>query len=190
LETTIGVAAALALLLGVQRSLVLLIAGGAIALDVAASVVLRWRRRRRLRTLRGFLSLSPAGFEVAVAALLRRIGYRRVLVVGGAGDLAADIVCRGPADERVVVHCKRYAPGHPVGSPQLQAFVGMAFVHHRAARAVFVTTSSFTPPARHLARTHPIELIDGPRLVELAQRHPRPRRSAGRTPRGKEVPVP
>jgi restriction system protein len=140
----------------------------------------------------GFLSLSPSGFEYAVAEMLRCLGYRRVRVMGGAGDLAADIVCAGPAGDRVVVQCKRYAPGHHVGSPAVQAFIGMAFVHHRAARAIFVTTSSFTPAARHLGRGHPIELVDGDRLVELARSRQVNRRGfAGRTPPpAKEVTVP
>jgi restriction system protein len=190
--TWVGLAALLAYLLGARGGLVVAGLAAVVALDIAAAAVVRSRRRRRLRTLQGFLSLSPASFEAAVAGLLRRLGYRRVRVVGGAGDLAADIVCAGPAGERVVAQCKRYAPGHHVGSPAVQAFIGMAFVHHRAARAIFVTTSSFTPSARQLARAHPIELVDGDRLVELARsRQANTRRSAGWTPPPpKEVPVP
>lgn len=191
-ETWVGVAALLGYLLGARGWLVVAGVSVAVVLDVTVAIGVPARRRRRLRTLRGFLSLTPGGFEVAVAGLLRRLGYRRVRVVGGAGDLAADIVCIGPAGERVVVQCKRYAPGHHVGSPVVQAFIGMAFVHHRAARAIFVTTSSFTPAARQLARAHPVELIDGARLVELTRRH---HANQGGPPAGprqppKEVPVP
>lgn len=50
--------------------------------------------------------------------------------------------------------------------------IGMAFIHHHAARAILVTTADFTPAAWRLARGHNIELISGRRLVELAQRHP------------------
>jgi restriction system protein len=162
----------MAYLLGVDPRLIGLSVCSLVALDVAAAV-LRGRRRRRLRTLQGFLALSPSGFEDAVAALLRRLGYRRVKVVGGAGDLCADVVCRGRAGEVVIVQCKRYAPGHHVGSAEVQRVIGMAFVHHHAARAIFVTTSDFTAAARSLARGHHIELINGRRLVELAQRRPR-----------------
>ena len=176
LETTLGVAA-LAYLLGVDPRLVGLAVGALVVLDVTVAVLRGCRRRRRLRTLQGFLALSPAGFEEAVAALLRRLGYRRVKVVGGAGDLCADIVCRGRAGELVIVQCKRYAPGHHVGSAEVQRVIGMAFVHHRAARAIFVTTSDFTLAARNLARGHHIELINGRHLVELAQRRPRRSRS-------------
>ena len=177
LETTLGVAGLMAYLLGVDPRLVGLAVGALVVLDVTVAVLRGCRRRRRLRTLQGFLALSPAGFEEAVAALLRRLGYRRVKVVGGAGDLCADIVCRGRAGELVIVQCKRYAPGHHVGSAEVQRVIGMAFVHHRAARAIFVTTSDFTLAARNLARGHHIELINGRHLVELAQRRPRRSRS-------------
>jgi restriction system protein len=177
----------MAYLIGVDPRLIGLAVGALVTLDVAVAVLRGRRGLSRLRTLQGFLALSPNGFEDAIAALLRRLGYRRVKVVGGAGDLCADIVCRGHAGEVVIVQCKRYAPGHHVGSAEVQRVIGMAFVHHHAARAVFVTTSDFTPAARSLARGHHIELINGHRLVELAQHHPRPRRSDVRASRPVEV---
>jgi restriction system protein len=170
-ETTLGVAALIAYLIGVQHWLIGLGIAAVVSADVSFSVVRHCRRRRRLRTLQGFLALSPGGFEEAVATLLRRLGYRRVKVVGGAGDLCADIMCRGPAGELIVVQCKRYAPSHRVGSPEVQRVIGMAFVHHHAAQALLVTTSDFTPAAWKLAGGHNIDLINGRRLVELAQRH-------------------
>jgi restriction system protein len=187
LETTLGVAALMAYLLGLDAWLIGRAVGALVALDVAVAVLRGCRRRRRLQTLQGFLALSPAGFEEAVAALLHRLGYRRVKVVGGAGDLCADIVCRGRAGELVIVQCKRYAPGHPVRSAEVQRVIGMAFVHHHAARAIFVTTSDFTHAARSLARGHHIELINGRRLVELAQRRPRRERSDSPASRPAEV---
>lgn len=190
-ETWVGVTGLLGYLLGARGWLVAAGLSATVVLDLTIAVAVRARRRRRLRTLQGFLSLSPGGFEVAVAGLLRRLGYRRVRVVGGNGDLAADIVCAGPAGERVVVQCKRYAPGHHVGSSAVQAFIGMAFVHHRAARAIFVTTSSFTPAARQLARAHRIELIDGARLVDITPQQPGQPRGPRRAPQAtEEVPVP
>jgi hypothetical protein len=43
-------------------------------------------------------------------------------------------------------------------------FFGMV-AHHGAHRGVFVTTSTFTSPARDLAEQRDIELVDGPTLV-------------------------
>lgn len=137
------------------------------------AVVVLWRgavagRRRRERTLDGLLALSPAEFETAVARMMRRSGFRDVSVVGGAGDLAADIVARSRDGGHVVVQCKRKAPGHRVGSAEMQMFIGMAHVHHGAARGMYVTTSSFTAPAVELADEHEILLVDGVALADIA----------------------
>lgn len=172
-ETSLGVVALVAILLGVNAWLVAAAVCLLITLDIAVAVGRRRMARRRLRTLRGFLALSPTGFEEAVAGLLRSLGYRHVKTVGGAGDLCVDIVCRGGSGELVVVQCKRYAPGRQVGSPDIQRFIGMAFIHHRADRAIFVTTSGYTQAARRLARDHRIQLIDGVALVEMAHAHHR-----------------
>ena len=53
-----------------------------------------------------------------------------------------------------------------VGSPVLQKFLGT--IHHTLShKGFFVTTSTFSLAAEKFAAEHPIELIDGPRLVEL-----------------------
>ena len=55
-----------------------------------------------------------------------------------------------------------------VGSPVLQKFLGT--IHHtRSHKGFFVTTSTFSLAAEKFAAEHPIELIDGPRLVELCR---------------------
>src|SRR5436190_406816 len=55
-----------------------------------------------------------------------------------------------------------------VGSPELQKFLGT--VHHtRSHKGFFVTTRTFSLAAEKFVSAHPIELIDGPRLVELVQ---------------------
>ena len=131
------------------------------------------RRARlfRLSTMQGLLELSPAEFEVEVAALLESSGFGAVAVSGGAGDLQADIVAIDPQGLHTIVQCKRYLPDRTVGSPVIQSFIGMARVHHECERALFVTTGSFTTPAQRLADEHDIELVDGDELVEwFAQR--------------------
>lgn len=113
------------------------------------------------RSLPQWLELSPGDFEKAVADHLRSEGYRQVEVVGGAGDLAADIIARDQRNRQVVVQCKRYAPGNPVGSQEIQTFIGMVVVHHKADRGIFVTTSTLTDPARSLATQHNIQVVEG-----------------------------
>lgn len=130
------------------------------------------RRRRRLHyeTLGAFLTLTPGEFEQAVGDLLHDLGYRSIRQTGGARDLAADLWCLDRKGRRTVVQCKRYGPGNRVGSPEMQAFIGMVTVHHQAETGIFVTTSAFTEPARILADQHGIELIDGERLTQMATR--------------------
>lgn len=142
---------------------------GAVAIVIYGWVRVRKRRRLRIKAFNELLALTPTQFEMAIADLLRDMGYRSVQRTGRSGDLAADITCRDRKGRSVVVQCKRHAPGIRVGSRDMQAFIGMVKVHHRADNGVFVTTSEFTAPARELARQHEVTLIDGPRLSQLIE---------------------
>ena len=135
----------------------------------AGAIWRKWKRRQvsRRRSLAELLVLTPAEFERTIGDLLHDRGYRHITHVGQAGDLVADITAIDTDSRRVVVQCKRLAPGVKIGSPVLQTFIGMAFVHHRADRAIFVTTAAFTKPALDLAANHPVELWDGTRLSSL-----------------------
>src|SRR5581483_8333176 len=129
------------------------------------------RRRRRLAhvsSLRDLLALTPAEFELTVADLLASAGYGNVRRVGGAGDLAADIVCTDSKGRLVVVQCKRYAPGTNIGSPEIQKFIGMLTVHHRGDYGIFAATSGYTAPAEALAHRHGVVLWDGDDLARMA----------------------
>lgn len=160
-----------------RLSLAAIVIGGVLAV---AAGYLYWRRRSirwpfwtgrratsQTRTLGELLMLSPSDFEQLVASVLERIGYSSVHCVGGSGDLAADIVCKDEHGRLIVVQCKRYATGTLVGSPELQKFMGMAFIHHKAKLGVFVSSSGFSQAAIELARGHPIVLIDGEGLLRL-----------------------
>lgn len=149
------------------------------ALGVAVLLGVGWltlrlaavRRRlvlQRAQQLQYLLNLSPSNFERAVADILRQCGYRRVHVVGGAGDLSADITCYDEANRLTIVQCKRYQLDHKVGSPEVQQFIGMSLRHHGAQRMIYVTTSGYTAPALELARRHNVEMIDGHLLIQRA----------------------
>ncbi|MEU6773689.1 restriction endonuclease [Streptomyces sp. NPDC046759] len=109
----------------------------------------------------GFDELDPDGFEQAVADLCARDGCRAVQVVGGAGDLGADIVATTTEGRRVVVQCKQYSDAHKVGSQDMQRFGGTCFTIHEADIAVLVTTSDFTAPALEYARQCGIVCMNG-----------------------------
>jgi restriction system protein len=128
----------------------------------------RTERLVQAQHLGALLAATPTEFEHIVAELLSALGFTILSAGGGAGDLQADIVCTHPEGHRVVVQCKRYAPGNKVSSPAMQSFVGMAHRHH-AARGIYVTTSSYTRAAADLAQQQGIDLYDGERLVALAR---------------------
>ncbi|MFJ7780662.1 restriction endonuclease [Streptomyces yangpuensis] len=154
---------------------------------VAGSLMARWSLapgRRRVRAARpsgyaeppadlpdvGGEALDHAavdadGFEHTVAALCARDGCTSVEVVGGAGDLGADVLATTADGRRVVLQCKHYAEDNRVGSQDLQRFGGTCFAVHEADVAVIVTTSSFTAPAAEYAGTCGIVLVDGEALA-------------------------
>ncbi|MDN0196488.1 restriction endonuclease [Streptomyces sp. S.PNR 29] len=110
-------------------------------------------------------ALDPEEFEAAIAALCERDGCSGVDVVGGAGDLGADVVAVTPDGRRVVIQCKHYGDTHRVGSQELQRFGGTCFTVHEADVAVLVTTSDFTTPAAEYAEQCGIVCVDRQSLL-------------------------
>ncbi|MER6414280.1 restriction endonuclease [Streptomyces humidus] len=110
-------------------------------------------------------ALDPYEFEEAIAELCRRDGCLDVDVVGGAGDLGADVVARTPDGRLLVVQCKRYCDTNRVGSQDMQRFGGTCFTVHGADVAVVVTTSDFTAPAVEYAEQCGIVCVDGGELL-------------------------
>ncbi|MFF3675286.1 restriction endonuclease [Streptomyces sp. NPDC002120] len=110
-------------------------------------------------------AVDADGFEHTVAALCARDGCPQVEVVGGAGDLGADVIATTADGLRVVIQCKHYGEGHRVGSQDLQRFGGTCFAVHEADVAIVVTTSDFTAPATEYAATCDIICVDGESLA-------------------------
>ncbi|MFJ5778943.1 restriction endonuclease [Streptomyces sp. NPDC093094] len=108
----------------------------------------------------GYDALDADEFEQAVAALCARDGCTGVDVVGGAGDLGADVLAVTPDGRRLVVQCKRYSEDNRVGSQDLQRFGGTCWTVHEADVAVLVTTSDFTAPAAEYAEQCGIRCLD------------------------------
>nr|WP_308368925.1 restriction endonuclease [Streptomyces sp. ISL-36] len=107
-----------------------------------------------------YAAMDPDAFEQAVAALCERDGCRDVQVVGGAGDLGADVIATAPDGRRVVIQCKRYGPVNRVGSQEVQRFGGTCYAVHEASVAAVVTTGEFTQPAAEYAEQCGIHCFD------------------------------
>jgi restriction system protein len=153
--------------------ILLILAGGGFALGQRRAR--QAAERLRVRTLRStevarYHAMGPREFEQAVAFLCERDGCVGVQVVGGAGDLGADVVADSPDGRRIVIQCKRYGPTTKVGSPDLQRFGGTCFSVHGAQVAAVVTTSVFTKPATQYASGTGIRLVDEPALAAWATR--------------------
>ncbi|MCX5309309.1 restriction endonuclease [Streptomyces sp. NBC_00160] len=128
-------------------------------------------------------AVDADGFEHTIAALCARDGCLQVEVVGGAGDLGADVIATTADGLRVVVQCKHYGEGNRVGSQDLQRFGGTCFAVHEADVAVVVTTSSFTAPAREYAATCGIVCVDADDLAAWTEsRMPPPWETAAPEP--------
>lgn len=129
--------------------------------------------------LQRILSNSPAFFEQLIVDLLVAMGYGgshkdAAAQLGRSGDGGVDGIVNEDrlGLDRIYVQAKRYAPGNAVGRPDVNGFVG-SLVGLGATKGVFVTTSSFSQPARdyvkHLSQR--IILIDGQELADLMIEH-------------------
>jgi restriction system protein len=154
-------------------------AGVAVAAWAAGRVVRRRFRAHRARwavptRIESYMNADPNQFEWQTAALCRRDGCTRVRVVGGAGDLAADVLATTPDGRRILIQCKRYARGNTVGSDHVQRVNGTYRDIHHCQKAIIVTTSHYTTDAIRLAGRVGITLIDADGLAHWARGGPAP----------------
>jgi restriction system protein len=124
----------------------------------------------RSREIASYHVMGPRQFEEAIAYLCERDGCTAVQVVGGRGDLGADVKAIAPDGRRLVIQCKRYGPTNKVGSGEMQKFAGTCYNVHQAHVATLVTTSTFTKDAARLGDEVRIGLYDADRLAGWACR--------------------
>jgi restriction system protein len=125
------------------------------------------------------LSAPPDFFERLVVKLLTAMGYggstaEAARALGRSGDGGVDGVIDQDALrlDRIYVQAKRYARDNAVGSGAIRDFFG-SLDRFKAAKGLFVTTSSFTNSARETADflSKRIVLVDGVLLTKLMIRH-------------------
>jgi restriction system protein len=121
----------------------------------------------------------PAFFERLIVNLLLKMGYGGSSrdagrALGRTGDDGVDGVIDQDALglDRVYIQAKRYAKGNNIGAGAIRDFFG-SLDRHKAAKGLFVTTSSFSPSARETAEflSKRIVLIDGEQLARLMIRY-------------------
>ncbi|MEU3495399.1 restriction endonuclease [Kitasatospora cineracea] len=145
----------------------------AVALVVRGRVVASRREHEvqvaQLRHIGAFLAMGPKDFEHALAVLCRRDGCTKVTVVGGAGDLAADVLATTPNGRRILIQAKRYGPRTLVGSQDVQKVNGTYRDVHRCDLALVVTTSTFTKAAAAFCTRVGIRTVDQRALALWAE---------------------
>ncbi|WP_246519972.1 restriction endonuclease [Ancylobacter lacus] len=121
----------------------------------------------------------PEFFERLIVNLLLAMGYggsaaEAGRALGRSGDDGVDGVIDQDALglDRVYIQAKRYASGNSVGSGAIRDFFG-SLDRHKAAKGLFVTTSTFTESARQTADylSKRIVLVNGEHLARLMIRH-------------------
>jgi restriction system protein len=123
--------------------------------------------------------VPPDFFERLIVNLLQSMGFGGSVAdagraLGRSGDDGVDGVIDQDALglDRVYIQAKRYAPGNNIGSGAIRDFFG-SLDRHKAAKGLFVTTSTFSPAATETAQylSKRIVLIDGEQLAKLMIRH-------------------
>jgi restriction system protein len=121
----------------------------------------------------------PEFFERLMVNLLLSMGYGGSAAdagraLGRSGDDGVDGVIDQDALglDRVYIQAKRYATGNNIGPGAIRDFFG-SLDRHKAAKGLFVTTSSFSSSARETAEflSKRIVLIDGEQLTKLMIRY-------------------
>ena len=110
-----------------------------------------------------FEELSGVEFESYLANLLKTLGFEDVAGTPASGDQGADLLARKNG-RKIAIQAKRYKG--TVGNGAVQEIVG-ALKFYRADEGWVITSGTFTPSARALARANGIRLIDGLELGKL-----------------------
>lgn len=107
-------------------------------------------------------SISPQEFELIVLEAFARLGYKATHT-SWSGDEGIDgILVKGK--NKIVIQCKKQKS--KVGQPALRDFLG-AMKHANCSEGIFITTSSFSDPAKSFVKEKNIKLIDGQEIIEL-----------------------
>lgn len=135
----------------------------------ALSAFLSQRKSALLDAQTDIESLRALGwkqFEDLVGEAYRRQGYAVEESLGGGSDGGIDVILRKDGG-MWLVQCKQWKV-FSVGAPVIREIYGLV-AHHHASGAIVITSGKFTRDAESFATGKPIELIDGPKLLQLVE---------------------
>lgn len=114
------------------------------------------------------LDLTPIEFEEFVAAVWNARGFDTT-VTQGSNDAGVDVIAKEDGG-RIGIQAKRYRKSNRVGGPEVQQYSSL--LHDETVDDVVVVTSStFTNAAYRRAQETGVELVDGDRLLSLADQY-------------------
>jgi HJR/Mrr/RecB family endonuclease len=109
-------------------------------------------------------SLSPRDFEIQIAELYKKLGYKTEVsqyTVDGGHDVKIE------KDGYVIlVQCKHWK--HKVPVPVIREILGV-IISEGAHAGIVACTGGFTAPSIEFARKNGIELVGIPQIIEIAQ---------------------
>lgn len=126
-----------------------------------------------LQTENEIYNISPREFEIIVAEIFKQQGYE-VELTPETRDGGCDIIATksiGGIPFMLLVECKRYAKGNPVGVSLVRSLLGVQ-EDRKANKAILVTTSRFTKEAKDFAnrQQHLISLMDINDLIQILEK--------------------
>ena len=120
----------------------------------------QWRTDREL--LLWLRRMNPTEFEVYIADLFTRLGYK-AQAVGRSHDGGIDVIAQKDGATHYI-QCKKFIT-QIVTLGAIRDFYGALVDHLAGGQGYFITTNEFTLEARQFAEDKPIELIDGFALI-------------------------
>lgn len=132
--------------------------------------IFRSKYRKRLieeqMSLETIRNLSWQDFEKLVGEAFRRKGYAVTEVGGGGPDEGIDLVLTKEG-KTTLVQCKNWRRDS-IGVTTIRELYGV-MAAHRVPFGIVVCSGTYTTEAERFAETNPIELIDGPQLLDLVK---------------------
>lgn len=131
----------------------------------AAAAELRQQEISRLSDaivprLEAMRRMTPETFRALIADMLQRFGHHIV------NDPTAPDLITTKGEKKFVTRCAVPTDLKPISTRELAAFHIDAVIGANAERGYFITARSFTEAAIQYAKTAPLDLFDGTRLVK------------------------
>jgi len=98
------------------------------------------------------IKMSPRNFELFCANLLNENkNYRYAEATEVSCDGGKDVIAKDYYNNKIYIECKHYREDNHVGRPEVQKLIG-ACVADDVKKAIFITTSSYSPEAVEYAK--------------------------------------